>query len=93
MVTVRSKSMWCARCHRVPLSTLAVPADAQAAGGAPGTVQRAFVLWSSEPSPGITRIGAWDASQVKTQAASPDADIILEGVQRHTEEGSCRPGC
>lgn len=48
---------------RVPL---AVPADARAAGVL-GTAQPAFV--PVHPCP--ARIGAWDASQMKTQAASP----------------------
>lgn len=67
------------------LVPLAVPADARAAGGASGPDSQR--LFSVHPCP--ARAGAWDASQIKTQAV----DIISEGVQCHAEKGSCCPSC
>lgn len=64
------------------LVLLAVPADARPAGAASGPVH---------PCPAST--GAWDGSQVKTQAASPGVGISSEGVQCHAEKGSCCPSC
>lgn len=71
------------------------PCPAGSPGGCAGCRgcfgQHSQRLFPVHPCP--ARMGAWDASQMKTQAASPSVDIISEGVQCHAEKGSCCPSC
>lgn len=79
--------MWHVGCHRVPVSRW----QCRRMRGLQGVPRDSQRLFPAHPCP--ARIGAWDASQMKTQAASSSAAIISEGGQCHAEKGSCCPSC